>query len=255
MSWLRLLLLGWALHFKMLSRSSFNSLLAIVYPGFFATVAFFLYREGSPHALLYASLGASVMGIWGATSTAAGGALQRERRHGTLELLVAAPVNFSLVMLPVTLAMSTIGLYSMVATLAWGRIVFGISLHIAHPLVFCLAVLITILSIGMCGFLLAVAFVRYRTAWALGNLLEYPVWLICGFLVPLSLFPDWVRPISWVLAPTWGMRAIRDAATGGGSFSDVAVCAGLGAAYTVIGVLVVGRLLTSARERATLALT
>ena len=251
----RVLLLGWALNFKMLSRSSFNSVLAVVYPGFFATVAFFLFREGSPHALLYASLGASVMGIWGSTSTAAGGALQQQRRHGTLELLVAAPVNFSLVMLPVTLAMSTIGLYSMAATLLWGRLVFGISLHIAHPALFCLAVAVTIVSIGMCGFLLAVAFVRYRTAWALGNLLEYPVWLICGFLVPLSLFPGWVRPFSWVLAPTWGMRAIREAAIGGSSLGDVGVCAGLGAAYTLIGVLVVGRLLTSARERATLALT
>jgi ABC-2 type transport system permease protein len=252
---LRLLLLGWVLHFRMLSRSSFNSLLAVVYPLFFATVAFFLFREGSPHALLYASLGASVMGIWGSTSTAAGGALQRERWHGTLELLVASPAPFSLVMLPVTLAMSTIGLYSMAATLLWGRLAFGISLHLAHPLVFCLAVVVTVVAIGMCGFLLAVAFVRYRTAWALGNLLEYPVWLICGFLVPVSLFPGWVRPISWVMAPTWGMRAIREAALGGSPLGDIGVCAAIGAGYTVIGVLVVGRLLQAARKRATLALT
>jgi len=255
MSSVRLLLLGWALHFKMLSRSSFNSVLAILYPGFFATVAFFLFREGSPHALLYASLGASVMGIWGATSTSAGGALQRERWHGTLELLVASPAPFSLVMLPVTLAMSTIGVYSMAATLLWGRLAFGISLHIAHPLVFCLAVVVTVVAIGMCGFLLAVAFVRYRTAWALGNLLEYPVWLICGFLVPLSLFPSWVRPISWALAPTWGMRGIREAALGGSALADTGVCAGLGAAYVLIGVVAVDYLLRSARERATLALT
>ena len=78
----------------------------------------------------------------------------------------------------------------------------------------------------MCGFLLAVAFVRYRTAWALGNLLEYPVWLICGFLVPLTLFPGWVRPISWVLAPTWGMRAIREAALGGPPLPDLGMCVG-----------------------------
>src|SRR5207247_11037457 len=93
----RLLAVGWLLHIKMLSRSSFNGVLGLVYPLFFATVAFFLFREGSPHALLYASLGASVMGIWSSTSTAAGSALQRKRRHGTLELLVAAPTHFSLV--------------------------------------------------------------------------------------------------------------------------------------------------------------
>jgi ABC-2 type transport system permease protein len=251
----RLLLVGWLLHFKMLSRSSFNSVLGIVYPLFFATVAFFMYREGSPHALLYASLGASVMGIWATTSTAAGGALQRERWHGTLELLVAAPAHFSLVMLPVTLAMSTIGVYSMAATLLWGRLVFGIELHIEHLFVFCVAVVVTIVAVGMCGFLLAVTFVRYRTAWALGNLLEYPVWLICGFLVPLSLFPGWVLPFSWVLAPTWGMRAIREAALGGPALTDLGMCALLGAIYTAIGVLIVGRLLDAARRRATLALT
>jgi ABC-2 type transport system permease protein len=251
----RLLLVGWLLHFKMLSRSSFNSVLGIVYPLFFATVAFFMYREGSPHALLYASLGASVMGIWATTSTAAGGALQRERWHGTLELLVAAPAHFSLVMLPVTLAMSTIGVYSMAATLVWGRLVFGIELHIEHLFVFCVAVVVTIVAVGMCGFLLAVTFVRYRTAWALGNLLEYPVWLICGFLVPLSLFPGWVLPFSWVLAPTWGMRAIREAALGGPALTDLGMCALLGAIYTAIGVLIVGRLLDAARRRATLALT
>jgi ABC-2 type transport system permease protein len=251
----RLLLIGWRLHFKMLSRSSFNSVLGIVYPLFFATVAFFMYREGSPHALLYASLGASVMGIWATTSTAAGGALQRERWHGTLELLVAAPAHFSLVMLPVTLAMSTIGVYSMAATLVWGRLVFGIELHIEHLFVFCVAVVVTIVAVGMCGFLLAVTFVRYRTAWALGNLLEYPVWLICGFLVPLSLFPGWVLPFSWIPAPTWGMRAIREAALGGPALQDLGMCALLGAVYTAIGVVIVGRLLDSARRRATLALT
>ena len=102
---------------------------------------------------------------------------------------------------------------------------------------------------------MAVSFVRYRTAWALGNLLEYPVWLICGFLVPLSLFPGWVRPISWVLAPTWGMRAIREAALGGSPLPDLAVCLALGAAYTLAGVLVVETMLTAARARATVSLT
>lgn len=251
----RLLALGWFFRFKELARSSFNGVLALLYPLFFATVAFFMYRAGSPDALFYASLGASVMGVWSATSTAAGGALQRERWEGTLELLVAAPAHFSLVMLPVTIAMSTIGLYSMAATLLWGRFVFGIHIRLDHPLLFCLAVVVTVVAIGMLGFLLAVSFVRYRTAWALGNLLEYPVWLVCGFLVPLSLFPEWVRPISWVLAPTWGMNAIRESALGGSPGPDAALCLALGLLYLAIGVGVLDVVLAAARKRATLSLT
>jgi ABC-2 type transport system permease protein len=258
---IRLLAMGWLFHVKMLARSSFNGVLGIVYPLFFATVAFFMYRAGNKDALFYASLGASVMGVWSATSTAAGAALQRERWHGTLELLVAAPAHFALVLLPVTIAMATIGLYSMASTLVWGRVLFGIHVHVEHWLLFCLSVPATVIAIGMLGFLLAVSFVRYRTAWALGNLLEYPVWLICGFLVPLTLFPAWVKPISWVLAPTWGMEAIRESAQGGTSgvpntpVPDLLVCLGLGLIYTTIGVLVVDRFLRAARARAVLSLT
>jgi ABC-2 type transport system permease protein len=252
---LRLLALGWLMHFKMLARSSFDGLLGILYPLFFATVAFFMFQAGgNSSTLLYASLGAAVMGIWSSTSTSAGSAMQRERWHGTLELLVAAPVHFSLVLLPVTIAMTTIGLYSMVATLVWGRVLFGIEVTIEHPLLFGVSVLATVLAIGMAGFLLAVCFVRYRTAWALGNMLEYPVWLVCGFLVPLSLFPEWVRPISWALAPTWGMNAIRESALGGSPLPDIVLCLLLGLAYTAVGVLVVERVLRAARARAALSL-
>jgi ABC-2 type transport system permease protein len=252
---LRLLAMGWLFHVKMLTRSSFNGVLGIVYPLFFATVAFFMYRAGNADALFYASLGASVMGVWAATSTAAGAALQRERWHGTLELLVAAPAHFALVLLPVTIAMATIGLYSLASTLLWGRLLFGIHVHIEHWLLFCLSVPATVIAIGMLGFLIAVSFVRYRTAWALGNLLEYPVWLICGFLVPLALLPGWVRPISWILAPTWGMNAIRQSSLGGTPWPDLGLCVALGALYIAIGILVLDRALTAARARAALSLT
>jgi ABC-2 type transport system permease protein len=253
---LRLLFFGWLLHFKMISRSAFDGLLGVMWPLFFATTAFFMFRAGAgPEALLYASLGASVLGIWSSTSVAASSALQRERWQGTLELLVGVPAHFSLVLLPITIAMTTIGIYSMAATLLWGRLLFGIELHFEHPLLFVLAVPATIVSIGMLGFLLAVTVVRYRTAWALGNAFEYPVWLICGFLVPLSLLPDWVRPISWLLAPTWGIRAIREAALGGSPLPDLALCFALGLACALAGVALVGTVLRSARESASLSLT
>jgi ABC-2 type transport system permease protein len=252
----RVLAVGWAVNLKMLSQSAFDGFLGVLWPLFFATIAFLMYRVGrDPHTLLYASLGASVMGIWSATSVAASSALQRQRWIGTFELLVAAPVHFALVLLPITIATSTVGIYSMVATLVWGRLLFGIDIHVVHPLLFALAIPATIASVGMLGFLLSVAFVRFRQSWALGNMLEYPVWLVCGFLVPVSLFPAWVRPISWILAPTWGMRAIRAAASGGHPLPNVAVCILIGLGYAGIGVALLERVLRAARERATLSLT
>jgi ABC-2 type transport system permease protein len=154
-----------------------------------------------------------------------------------------------------TLAMATIGLYSLVATLLWGRFAFGIPISLNDPLVFTLASVVTAIGVALMGFLLAVSAVRYRGAWALGTAFELPVWLICGFLVPVSDLPEWVRPISWVLPPTWGVAAIRDAALGGSPWGDIALCLLLSMGYGLIGAWLCGRLVTSARTNATLALT
>ncbi len=170
---------------------------------------------GKPGTLFYASLGAAVYGIWSSTLFGSGGAIQWQRWQGTLELLVAAPAPFFLVILPLTLATSTIGVYSLASTLLWGRLVFGIPFHVAHPFAFVVAVPATILGLGLLGLVFASTFVLYRHANALSNMLEWPVLLVTGMLVPLSLLPGWSHPIAWVLAPTWGVRAIRAAALGG----------------------------------------
>ena len=257
MKQLRLFAFAWLLHFKMLSQSAFDGFLAILWPLFFATVAFFMFRAGrGSEALGPVALGAAVMGVWTATSVSASSALQRERRLGTLELLVASPTNLAVVLLAITLATSTIGLYCIVTSLLWARLLFGIHVPVAHPLPFALGIVGIVVTIGSLGFLMAVAFVRSRRAWAMGAVLEYPVWLVCGFLVPVSLLPHWVRPVSWLLGPTWGMRAIRAGAFGGPhSLLDVAVCFGLAAVYIALGLRVLGTVLDSARRRASLSLT
>ncbi|HEU4330039.1 MAG TPA: ABC transporter permease [Lapillicoccus sp.] len=252
----RMLAVTWWLQLKMLSASAFNGILQIVWPIFFATTAFLVYRQnGDPNALVYAGLGSAVMGTWSAIATTASSALQRERWSGTLELLVAAPTSFALVLVPITVAMATIGVYSLAATLVWGWLLFGIVVPVASPVLFALGLVVTILAVAMFGFLLSVSVVRYRTAWALGNLLEYPGWLLCGFLVPIVLFPTWVTWISWALPPTWGMEAMRQASAGESPWLALAVCILLGIGYAVVAALLSGAVLRSARRHATLALT
>ena len=72
-----------------------------------------------------------------------------------LELLVAAPTPFWAVLLPITIATSTIGIYALVSTLLWGRFVFGIPLELEQPLLFALSIPPTIVSIGLLGFVMA----------------------------------------------------------------------------------------------------
>ncbi len=252
----RVLFTLWWLQLKIVAVSAFDGILNVIYPLFFATTAFLMFgQSGNPEALVYAGLGAAVMGTWSAMATSAGGTLQSQRWQGTLELLVCAPTRLALAVLPVTAALATVALYSLVATLVWGRVVFGIEVQIASPVAFVVALAVTLASLATFGFLLSVTVVRYRTGWALGNLLEYPGWLLCGFLVPLDLFPGWVQWLAQTLPPTWGMAAIRSAAAGQTPWGEIAVCAGLGLGYAVLATILSERLVDSARRNATLALT
>ena len=254
----RLFAAGWLFHLKSLTNSLFFVLIAVIQPIIFASIAFFMFESGSRSGtLLYVALGAGLMGIWSSTLFGSGGAIQWQRWQGTLELLIAAPASFLLVMLPLTMATSTIGIYSIVATLIWGRLFFGVPLDFVHPGQLAVALPVTVISLGLLGLLLASTFVLYRNANAFANLLEYPIWLITGLLVPLSLLPGWVEPLSWVLAPTWGIRAIRDAALGGGggAWPEIGMCVLLGAIYLALGALFLRNFERLARQRATLSLT
>ena len=253
----RLIFAGWRFHLKSLTLSGFFILTSAVQPVIFATVAFFMFRAGARgETLLYVALGAGLMGIWSSTLFASGGAIQWQRWQGTLEVSIAAPAPFLLVLLPMTLASATIGLYSLTATLLWGRIFFGVPLDIAHPVLFAIAIPATVIGLGLLGLVMASTFILYRNATALSNLLEYPIWLVTGLLIPVSLLPGWVAPLSWVLAPTWGVRAIRDSALGRGEPAwAIVMCFVLGVVYLVVGTFFVRHFEKLARERASLSLT
>ena len=255
MQLVRVVLVGLGLHFKMLSRSVFDLWVVVCGPIIFATLAYFLFKGESKSSLLVAAIASGVMGIWTSTTASGAGALQTQRRLGVLELLVASPTPFWAAVIPITLALSAIGIYSLAAGLLYMRLVFGIPVVIHAWWTFVVAVPATIAAIGSLGYLFASVFVRYRSAFMLGNTFEWPVWMISGLLIPVSVLPGWLQPISWLFAPTWGMKALRGATLGTGApWADIGVCAALCVAYLLIGTAALRVFLDAARADATLSL-
>ena len=192
------------------------------------------------------------MGIWSSTLFGSGGAIQWQRWQGTLELLVAAPAPFVFCLLPLTVATSSIG-----STRPWRRCSWGASFRDATRLrssaAAAPALPVTVLTLGMLGLVLAATFAHA----ACDRVLEparVPGPARNRAARALTLLPAWVGPIlSWVLAPTWGMEAIRDAALGGSSaWPGLAVCAALGLAYLALGTLFLRTSSGSPDSRATL---
>jgi ABC-2 type transport system permease protein len=214
-----------------------------------------MFRAGArPGSLLFVAIGAGMMGIWSSVLFGGGGAIAWQRWQGTLEYCIAVPPPFIWVVLPLTIATATIGLYSLTATLVWGWLFFDVPFELAHPAWFFVALPVSVLSLGLLGLVLASTFVLYRHANALSNLLEYPIWLITGLLTGLALLPGWTRPLSWALAPTWGVKALRESAIGGDPAFAILMSVVLGVAYLVIGHFCLRYFERLARERATLTL-
>ena len=149
--------LGVVFHFKHLSRNAFAVMTTTIWPLVYASLAFFMFRAGAePEALLLASLGATVMGIWSVTTVDAADSIQRQRWLGMLELLVAAPTPFWAVLLPITIAIvRDRDLLARLDARSGAGSSSGSRSTLEQPLLFALAIPPTIVSIGLLGFLMA----------------------------------------------------------------------------------------------------
>jgi ABC-2 type transport system permease protein len=227
----------WRIHVKLYLASPFEGFLNIVWPLFFAAMAFLIDDATGNHVIMrYTLFGIAAMGVWSSVAVSGSSLLQHARWGGTL-------------------ALETTAVFSFAATLIMARYLFGIPVRIDDPALFIVAVVLTMIAMGMFGFVLAVSAVRYRSAWVIGNVLEYPGWILCGFLVPLALLPAWAHPVSDVLAPTWGIEAMRAAAGGQSPWTGLLICGALAVAYVCAGVLIARAVVQSARVHATLALS
>jgi ABC-type multidrug transport system permease subunit len=250
------ILTGVRLHMKQASRNAFDLSGVVVWPILYASIAYYLLdAKHEPKLLLSASFGASVMLMWSLVVVAASGVLEQQRWQGTLELVVAAPTPLTAVIGPICVAGALVGTYAIGAVLLWGALLFDVPVSIQHPFAFAVSIPAAALAVGMLGLIMASTFVLYRASFHLGIATQYPVWIVTGLLVPLSLLPAFVRPISWLLAPTWGFRGMQEAAIGGTPWPDIGMCFVLSAVYLSIGWTCLIAFEYVARARGSLRLT
>ncbi len=104
------------------------------------------------------------------------------------------------------------------------------------------------------GLVLAAAFTWSREAFAYAVAIETPAWLLCGLFVPVAILPDWTHPVSYALAPTWGVDALRRAAEGEPAAGALLACAVLCAASVACAAWLIRIVERRARVDGTLAL-
>jgi ABC-2 type transport system permease protein len=188
----------------------------------------------------------------------AGAMISDEREQGTLEVLVATPARLSTIMLG---RLTAVTLASLVCVLEAGLVaglVFGRWVSVHHPAIFTASLIVTGLAMAGTATVLSSAFVLFPSARTIQNTLTYPVYLLAGVLVPISLLPVWVQPLSRLVFLSWSADLLRDslsAAPVSHPLPRLAAVAALGGAGYTIGILLINRFLRHARQQGTLSHT
>lgn len=234
------------LSFEMTLRSNFSDafiLFAIVVqPMIIAVLALWMLRGQGENYAVFVIIGSGMTGLWSSLLFVSGNSITVERWTGTLESLVGSPTPIQVVVFGKSLANVFQSLLSMIGSYIFVSLIFGFPIQIINPAYFSLAIIFTIISFVCFGLIMASVFVVNPDVQRWQNGLEFPVYILCGFLFPIALLPGWTTPVSYLLAPFWAAQALHGASTGDITAGDLGLALGMMALFSVIYIGISGKL-------------
>lgn len=232
-----------------------RDLLVLINAPFLTIVLMAVLRQaGRSDLSSYAVLAPAVMALWAGSLSLGSQMIERDRWSGTLELMIAAPASLPPNLFGRLLGTSLINLAAFVESVVVARVGFGYHLTLDHPVVLALGLLAT--SVAMAGTAVALsgAFVLSGSPRQLQGALNYPFYVLGGVMVPVSLFPVWLRIPSRLFFLSWSTDLLRDALAHGPVRSAglrLAAILGTGAVWYLIGAAAVSRIVHRLRATGT----
>lgn len=227
-------------------------------PIIIALLGLWMLRGKGADAAVFVVVGSGLTGLWSSLLFISGNSINVERWIGTLESLVAIPTPFEVVVFGKNLANVIQSLLSMILGYLVAVLFFGYSLTVQQPLLFTVSLLLTIFGFISFGLVIAPIFVMNPGVQAWQNGLEFPVYVLCGFMFPIALLPGWTTPISYLLPPYWAAVALHGTSTGGAPLNQTLFAWGMIVLFSLMDLFIASRLfkvmLYKARADATLGM-
>jgi len=227
-------------------------------PIIIALLGLWMLQGKGEDAAMFVVVGSGLTGLWSSLLFISGNSIGAERWSGTLEALVAIPTPFEVIVFGKNLANVTQSLASMVLGYFVAVFAFGYSLQIQQPILFFVSILFSVVAFISFGLIIAPIFVMNPGVRAWQNAMEFPVYVLCGFLFPVALLPGWTTPVSYLFPPYWAAVALHGTSTGGAPLNETLFAWGMMLLFSVIDLLIASRLfklmLYKARADATLGM-
>lgn len=227
-------------------------------PIIIAMLGLWMLKDKGADAAMFVVVGSGLTGLWSSLLFVSGGSINSERWSGTLEGLVAIPTPFEVVVFGKNLANVLQSLTSKVVGYFIAAFAFGYSLNIQQPFLFVVSLVLSVIAFISFGLTIAPVFVMNPGVKAWQNAMEFPVYVLCGFLFPIALLPGWTTPVSYLLPPYWAAVALHGTSTGGATLNQTLVAWGMMLLFSLVDLFIASRLfklmLYKARADATLGM-
>jgi ABC-2 type transport system permease protein len=203
----------------------------------------------------YALMAPVLIAIWALALQSSGEVIEGDRWQGVVDLVVASPTPFAVIVLGRVFAVTLVALLAFAEVWLVSWIVFGVVVEVEHPLIFGLTVAATAFAAAGTATIMASLFVVTRSARTFQNSLSWPFYVLGGVLVPVSFLPSWLEPFSTLIFLSWSGDLLR-ASLAPAAVHDAAfrltMIALLGICGFAIGFGLLGRMIRQARRTATL---
>lgn len=227
MSGLRIVRAAALLQARQLAVDLFMLFGAVAQPFFVGVTVMYMLRERPDFDPVYVVVGAALSGLWTVALFDGANAVNRERWQGTLELLVAAPAPIMLVAAGKLVGSMAFSLASVVTSYLIGAWLFRYDIGVRDLPGFVVSLLLGLVSLWSIGMLFAPIGVLSRVAGRFLNVMEYPVYMLSGFMFPILLLPGWLTPASYALPPYWAAEAMHATSSGTADPSRLALAWGV----------------------------
>jgi ABC-2 type transport system permease protein len=164
--------------------------------------------------------------LFGATSMAAI-VVTFEKRAGTFQRLLLAPLSMDTIVLGKTLSAAAYGLATaLVLTLG---LMLLLGLRLAGPIFFVIGLLLGSLSFSLMVLIAAVYVREVFEAMTLMNFFRFPVLFVSGVFMPLTQLPAWLKPLAYASPLTYVVDLLQWGIIGHAYFSSpwIPLAAGL----------------------------
>lgn len=191
------------------SRSMFKFVIVIA-PIFFGLTMGFVYMNKPPEYFVsYVMIGTATTTMWSSISFSSAGDIERERYMGALEQIFNSPQSFYFIMLGKVIGNTILGVASMIFSFIYVSVLFRVPIEMKNPGTALLIFLVTILSYEMIAMMLSGLLAISRQTRTLMNCMDFPVFILTGSVFPISILPEGIRWLAYLLSPTYGIHLFR----------------------------------------------